>query len=159
MKNTELKALIREEVRKALNEGAFDVTNDAEAIKAIEDVAANWNSSGRAHYLDLLNKVIDYLHKTKLGESKINEEITLNSPSFKKLVAKVQEISDKSGNDWDELNKYLKGRYAFFDTYTRGTNPAAYVVNFFSITKGKDEFVKKNPSKFVQVGEWYIRPW
>jgi hypothetical protein len=65
MKNTELKALIREEVKKALNEGAFDVTNDEEAIKAIEDVAANWNSSYRAHYLDLLNKVIDYLHKTR----------------------------------------------------------------------------------------------
>jgi hypothetical protein len=64
MKNTELKALIREEVKKALNEGAFDVTNDAKAIKALEDVAANmtkWKSSESAHYRELLNKVIEYL--------------------------------------------------------------------------------------------------
>jgi hypothetical protein len=94
-----------------------------------------------------------------IKESVIKEEITLNSPSFKKLVAKVQEISDKSGNDWDELKKYLKSKYAFFETYTTGTNPAAYVVNFFAITLGKDEDVKKSPKEYVQVGEWYIRPW
>ena len=158
MKNTELKALIREEVRKALNE-AVNIQNDESAIKALEDVAANWTSSNKANYLELLNKVIDYLHKTKLGESTINEEITLNSPSFKKLVIKIQEISDKSGNDWDDLKAYLKGRYAFFETHTMGTNPAAYVVNFFAITKGRDEHVKKNPKDYVQVGDWYIRPW
>ena len=64
MKNTELKALIREEVKKALNEGAFDITNDNKAIKALEDVAANmtkWKSPESAHYRDLLNKVIEYL--------------------------------------------------------------------------------------------------
>ena len=158
MKNTELKALIREEVRKALNE-AVNIQNDESAIKALEDVAANWTSSNKAHFLELLNQVIDYFHKTKLGESTINEEITLNSPSFKNLVKKVQEISDKSGNDWDDLKAYLKGRYAFFETFTMGTNPAAYVVNFFSITKGKDEYVKKKPQDYVQVGDWYIRPW
>jgi hypothetical protein len=66
MKNTQLKALIREEVKKALNEGAFDVTNDAEAIKAIDDVAANmtkWKSSESAHFRDLLYKVMEYLQK------------------------------------------------------------------------------------------------
>jgi len=89
----------------------------------------------------------------------LKEEITKDSPSFKKLVAKVQQISDESGNDWDALKAYLKGRYAFFDTYTTGTNPAAYVVNFFAITKGKDEYVEKYPSDYVQIGDWYIRPW
>ena len=64
MKNTELKALVREEVRKALNE-AVNIQNDESAIKALEDVAANWTSSNKANYLELLNKVIDYLHKTR----------------------------------------------------------------------------------------------
>jgi hypothetical protein len=94
-----------------------------------------------------------------LKESRLNEELTLNSPLFKKLVAKVQEISDESGNDWDELKKYLKGKYPMFDTYTKGTNPAAYVDNFFAITLGKDEFVKKRPQDYVTVGDWYITPW
>jgi hypothetical protein len=89
----------------------------------------------------------------------LQEAITKDSPLFKKLVAKVQEISDESGNDWDELKKYLKSKYAMFDTYTRGTNPAAYVVNFFAITLGKDEDVKKSPKEYVQVGDWYVRPW
>ena len=64
MKHTELKALVREEVRKALNE-AVNIQNDESAIKALEDVAANWTSSNKANYLELLNKVIDYLHKTR----------------------------------------------------------------------------------------------
>ena len=89
----------------------------------------------------------------------LKEEITLNSPSFKKLVSKVQQISNESGNDWEALKTYLSGRYARFNTYTTGTNPAAYVVNFFAITKGKDAYVKKNPSAYVQIGDWYIRPW
>jgi hypothetical protein len=103
--------------------------------------------------------VSSMLRTGDLRESNLNEAITLNSPLFKKLVAKVQEISDESGNDWDELKKYLKSKYAFFETYTTGTNPAAYVVNFFAITLGKDEDVKKSPKEYVQVGEWYIRPW
>ena len=98
-------------------------------------------------------------NKLTTNSKMLNEEITKDSPSFKKLVAKVQQISDESGNDWDALKTYLKGRYAFFNTYTRGTNPAAYVVNFFAITKGKDEYVEKNPSNYVQIGDWYIRPW
>ena len=89
----------------------------------------------------------------------LKEEITLNSPSFKKLVSKVQQISDESGNDWEALKTYLDGKYRFFNTFTTGTNPAAYVVNFFAITKGKDAYVKKNPSAYVQIGDWYIRPW
>jgi hypothetical protein len=98
-------------------------------------------------------------NKLTTNSKLLQEEITLNSPLFKKLVAKVQEISDESGNDWDELKKYLKSKYAMFDTYTRGTNPAAYVVNFFAITKGKDEDVEKSPQEYVQVGDWYVRPW
>ena len=92
------------------------------------------------------------------SKSTLKEEITLNSPSFKKLVSKIQQISDESGNDWEALKTYLR-RYARFSTYTTGTNPAAHVVNFFAITKGKDKYVKKNPSAYVQVGDWYIRPW
>ena len=89
----------------------------------------------------------------------LKEEITKDSPSFRKLVLKLEEISEESGNDWEALKAYLKGRYAFFETYTTGNNPAAYVVNFFSITKGKDEYVEKNPSDYVQIGDWYIKPW
>jgi len=98
-------------------------------------------------------------NKLTTNSKMLQEEITKDSPSFKKLVAKVQQISDDSGNDWDALNTYLRDRYAYFNTYTRGTNPAAYVVNFFAITKGKDESVEKNPSDYVQIGDWYIRPW
>jgi hypothetical protein len=98
-------------------------------------------------------------NKLTANSKLLQEEITKDSPSFKKLVAKVQQISDDSGNDWDALKAYLGGRYARFDTYTTGTNPAAYVVNFFAITKGKDEWVEKNPSDYVQIGDWYIRPW
>ena len=98
-------------------------------------------------------------NKLTTNSKLLQEAITKDSPLFKKLVAKVQEISDESGNDWDTLKAYLKGKYAFFDTYTRGTNPAAYVVNFFAITKGKDEDVMKRPQDYVQVGEWYITPW
>lgn len=89
----------------------------------------------------------------------LKEEITKDSASFKKLVLKLEQISEESGNDWEALKTYLRGRYAFFETYTRGTNPAAYVVNFFAITKGKDEYVEKNPQDYVQIGDWYIRPW
>jgi hypothetical protein len=89
----------------------------------------------------------------------VNEAITLNSPTFKKLVIYLQKISDENGNDWDDLVAKLKSKYGRLDTYTTGTNPAAYVVNFFSITKGKDEFVKKRPQDFVEIGEWYVRPW
>lgn len=63
MKNTELKALIREEVRRALNE-AIDIHNDESAMKALEDIAVNmtkWKGSEGAHYTDLLEKVIDFL--------------------------------------------------------------------------------------------------
>ena len=89
----------------------------------------------------------------------IKEEITLNSPSFKNLVKKVQEISDKSGNDWEDLVTKLESKYAMLDTYTTGTNPAAYVVNFFAIYKGKNTHIKKKPQDYVQVGDWYVRPW
>ena len=94
-----------------------------------------------------------------IKESVIKEEITLNSPSFKKLVIYLQKISDENGNDWKDLVTKLKSKYAMLDTYTSGTNEAAYVVNFFSITKGKDEYVKKKPSDYVEIGEWYVRPW
>ena len=95
----------------------------------------------------------------KLYEEFVNEAITLNSPSFKKLVTYLEKISDESNNDWETLKKALRAKYAMLDTYSRGTNPAAYVVNFFSITKGKDEYVKKTPSDYVEIGEWYVRPW
>jgi hypothetical protein len=79
---------------------------------------------------------------------------------FKDLVDKVKKISDESGNNWDALNSYLKNKYGgLFSDYTRGTNPAAYVVNFFSITKGEDEFIKSNPNNHIKIGDWYIRPW
>jgi hypothetical protein len=94
-----------------------------------------------------------------LKESKLNEEITLNSPSFKKLVIYLQKISNENGNDWKDLVTKLESKYAMLDTYTSGTNKAAYVVNFFSITKGKDEDVKKKPQDYVEIGEWYVRPW
>ena len=64
MKNTELRTLIREEVKKALTE-AVNIQNDEAAIKALEDVAANWTSSNKTHFLELLNQVIDYFHKTR----------------------------------------------------------------------------------------------
>ena len=89
----------------------------------------------------------------------IKEEITLNSPSFKKLVIYLQKISDENGNDWKDLVTKLESKYAMLDTYTTGTNPAAYVVNFFAIYKGKDTHVKKTPADFIQIGEWYVRPW
>jgi hypothetical protein len=98
-------------------------------------------------------------NKLTTNSKMINEEITKDSPLFKNLVVKVQQISDESGNDWDALKAYLKGKYAMFDTYTTGPVPAAYVVNFFAITKGKDEYVEKSPSDYVQIGDWYIRPW
>jgi hypothetical protein len=88
-----------------------------------------------------------------------NEAITLKSPTFKKLVTYLQKISDESGNDWNDLVKKLESKYARLDTFTRGANPAAYVVNFFYIIKGKDEFVKKKPQDFVKIGNWYIKPW
>jgi len=94
-----------------------------------------------------------------IKESVIKEEITLNSPSFKKLVIYLQKISDENGNDWKDLVTKLKSKYAMLDTYTSGTNEAAYVVNFFSITKGKDASVKKKPQDYVEIGEWYTRPW
>jgi hypothetical protein len=89
----------------------------------------------------------------------VNEEITLKSPTFKKLVTYLQKISDESGNDWNDLVKKLESKYARLDTYTSGANPAAYVVNFFYIIKGKDEFVKKRPQDFIQIGKWYVKPW
>ena len=89
----------------------------------------------------------------------VNEEITLNSPSFKKLVIYLQKISDENGNDWKDLVTKLESKYAMLDTYTTGKKPAAYVVNFFAISKGKDESVIKDPHKFVQIGDWYVRPW
>ena len=90
----------------------------------------------------------------------LKEEITLNSPSFKKLITYLQKISDANGNDWEDLVKKLKSKYGYtLDTYTNGTNEAAYVVNFFSITRGKDKYVKKDPSRFIEIGEWYVRPW
>jgi hypothetical protein len=98
-------------------------------------------------------------NKLTTNSKMINEEITKDSPLFKNLVVKVQQISDESGNDWDALKAYLKNKYAMFDTYTTGPVPAAYVVNFFAITKGKDEYVEKSPSDYVQIGDWYIRPW
>jgi len=108
-------------------------------------------------FFDLRKFLVE--NKLTAGSKLIKEAITKDSPSFKKLVSKVQQISDESGNDWDKLKEYLKGRYAYFETYTTGTNPAAYVVNFFSITKGKDKYVEKNPSDYIQIGDWYIRPW
>jgi hypothetical protein len=89
----------------------------------------------------------------------VNEEITLNSPSFKKLIIYLQKISDTNGNDWEDLVAKLKSKYAMLNTYTTGTNEAAYVVNFFVITRGKDKYVKKRPSDFIEIGEWYVRPW
>jgi hypothetical protein len=89
----------------------------------------------------------------------VNEAITLKSPTFKKLVTYLQKISDESGNDWNDLVKKLESKYARLDTYTSGANPAAYVVNFFYIIKGKDEFVKKRPQDFVKIGNWYVKPW
>ena len=78
---------------------------------------------------------------------------------FKKLVIYLQKISDENGNDWNDLVKKLESKYARLDTYTPGTNPAAYVVNFFAITKGEDKSVKENPKKYIKIGDWYVRPW
>lgn len=98
--------------------------------------------------------------KKYLSEGKLfKEELTLNNPSFKKLVTYLQKISDENGNDWKDLVAKLKSKYTSLDTYTTGTNPAAYVVNFFAISKGKDKSVTKDPHKFVQIGDWYVRPW
>ena len=65
---------------------AVNIQNDESAIKALEDVAANWTSSNKAHFLELLNQVIDYFHKTKLGESKINEIAVTNANSIKQIL-------------------------------------------------------------------------
>ena len=99
------------------------------------------------------------LYEEFVNKESVNEEITLKSPLFKKLVIYLQKISDESGNDWNDLVKKLESKYARLDTYTTGTNLAAYVVNFFAITKGEDEFVKKRPQDYVQIGDWYVRPW
>ena len=89
----------------------------------------------------------------------LKEEITLNSPLFKKLVIYLQKLSDANGNNWEDLVANLRKKYGRLDTYTRGTNPAAYVVNFFAITKGEDENVKKYPNNYIKIGDWYVRPW
>jgi hypothetical protein len=94
-----------------------------------------------------------------VNKESVNEEITLKSPLFKKLVIYLQKISDENGNDWNDLVTKLRSKYGSLSTYTTGTNLAAYVVNFFAITKGKDEFVKKRPQDYVQIGDWYVRPW
>lgn len=78
---------------------------------------------------------------------------------FKDLVDTVKKISDESGNDWETLKAILKAEYPMFNDYTKGTNPAAYVPSFFSITKGEDEYIKNNPKKHIKVGDWYVRPW
>lgn len=121
----------------------------------------SWDALARTNrdkWNEVRAEVATDLWDGKLTES-LNEEITLNSPSFKKFVTYLEKISDESNNDWTDLVAKLKAKYAMLDTYSRGTNPAAYVVNFFSITKGKDEYVKKNPSDYVEIGEWYVRPW
>jgi hypothetical protein len=67
-------------------------------------------------------------NKLTTNSKMINEEITKDSPLFKNLVVKVQQISDESGNDY-ALKAYLKGKYAMFDTYTTG--PSASCLRSF----------------------------
>lgn len=67
MKTSELRKLIREEISKVLNE-SISIKNDTDMIEALEDIAGNmpkWRGEEGAHYLNLLNSVIDYIRKTQ----------------------------------------------------------------------------------------------
>jgi len=67
MKKSELRQLIREEISKVLSE-SISIKNDADMMKALEDIAANmpkWRGEEGAHYLNILNSVIDYIRKTQ----------------------------------------------------------------------------------------------
>jgi hypothetical protein len=78
---------------------------------------------------------------------------------FKELVDDLKKLSNENKNRWDVLTDYLKNKYPQTSTYTTGTNPSLHIPNFFAITKGEDEGVKSNPSKYIKIGNWYIRPW
>ena len=169
MEESEHAAHISPKDLKQLATDAAKLEKAAEKLKAAFDKKFNKKekpaAAPKAEKVEALQEgtfdLRKFLAENKLtaGSRMLNEEITLNSPSFKNLVTKVQEISDKSENDWDTLKAYLKAKYPMFSTYTTGNNPAAYVVNFFAITKGEDEDVKKDPSAYVQIGDWYVRPW
>lgn len=78
---------------------------------------------------------------------------------FKELVDDLKKLSNENRNNWDVLTDYLKNRYPQTDTYTTGKNQVLYIVNHFMIIRGEDEEVKEDPSRFIKIKNWYIRPW
>jgi hypothetical protein len=158
------------EYKAKLEENAFlkevSPTDYPEDIKAME-----------REIQDLKNKLQSLMaaaHKAKSDYTKTvpslkddPEFANINLPSskknqyaFKTLVDDVKKVSDESGNDWDALNKYLEDHYNNVKTYTRDGSSAIYVVGFFSISKtDEDEFYKKNPSRYITIGDWAVRPW
>jgi hypothetical protein len=133
----------------------LDMDTEIEDLKAKLQAAITAKNKAKSNYTKSVPSLSDQGEFAGLGLSKDKR----SQYEFKDLIDNIKRISEESGNDWDELKKYLKSKYPMLDTYTRGTNPAAYVVNFFAITKGEDKSVKENPKKYIKIGDWYVRPW
>ena len=78
---------------------------------------------------------------------------------FKELVDDLKKLSNENRNNWDVLTDYLENRYPQTSTYTTSPNQELHVVNFFVITRGEDKDIKANPSEYIKIKNWYIRPW
>ena len=147
--------LLKEEPSFNYPQEILNMDKEIEELKAKLQIAITAKNKAKSNYTKSVPSLKDQGEYSGLDLSKDKRR----QYQFKDLVDTVKKISDESGNDWETLKTILKAKYSMFDTYTKGTNPAAYVVNFFSITKGEDEYIKNNPKKHIKIGDWYIRPW
>ena len=161
MENFNLKKYLAE--GKLLNEAPsfnypqeiLDMDAEIEDLKAKLQATIKAKNKAKSDYTKSVPSLSDQDEFSGLNLSKDKK----SQYRFKDFIDYVKGISEENGNNWETLKTTLKAKYPMFSDFTKGTNPAAYVPGFFSITKGEDEFVKENPKKYIKIGDWYVRPW
>jgi hypothetical protein len=80
---------------------------------------------------------------------------------FKKAVDMLKSISNKNGNNWDDLLKRLKSRfegYLSYNTENDKGGKSIYVEGLFIIDTDESDRIKKYPNDYIKIGDWYVRP-
>ena len=136
----------------------LDMDAEIEDLKAKLQAAITAKNKAKSNYTKSVPSLSDQGEFAGLGLSKDKR----SQYEFKDLVDSIKELSKESGNDWNALTKALKSQFGErLNTYTKGEYPALYVVNYFAIYLVEDDGSKDdlNPSRYIKVGNWWIRPW
>lgn len=78
---------------------------------------------------------------------------------FKKIVDSLRKISEKSGNDWETLEKELKAKFGNRLTIHPEESRfgrALYVDDLFFVATADNYYFKQHPEEHIKIGDWYV---